>query len=347
MQPERSTKVRGAHEGILHCSQQLFSEIYQLIEEFAVAKGYEVVCTGHSLGAGASSLLALLIRGKYPELVVPRESTYYSESTQRVQEPAERVRAYAFASPPILDRASSLACHHYITSIVNNSDIIPRSSLTNIDVLLTMLETVRNQLVSLGMNPGNKTAVEKGSIGLCQIPRNIIASTTALFRKLLEGTNGDLLLAPSELQQVWDEAVKDASLGEDEIYWDDEGDHHLFVPGNLLVMYEPWCRPKDTVDSKLESCGATVYTSCGESDKRTTKPDESEFSCVYKALWTDGTAPMLKGFEVGAGGNTLTDHLTSSYYRALESLEQSLTFCPDASLCNNSMCILSLPTSTG
>jgi hypothetical protein len=31
---------------------------------------------------------------------------------------------------------------------------------------------------------------------------------------------------------------------------------------------------------------------------------------------------MLKGFEVGAGSGIVTDHLTSSYYRALEALDK-------------------------
>jgi len=71
MEPQRSAKIRGAHEGVLHCAQQLLSEIIPLIEEYAISKGYDVVCTGHSLGAGTASLLAILIRGRYPELTVP------------------------------------------------------------------------------------------------------------------------------------------------------------------------------------------------------------------------------------------------------------------------------------
>jgi hypothetical protein len=296
MQPERTTKVRGVHEGLLHCAQQLFSEISPLIEEYAVSKGYDVVCTGHSMGAGTSSLLSLLIRGKYPELVIPNGDT-------------ERVRVYAFAPPPVMDRATSLACRHYVTSVVNNSDIIPRSSLTNLDILLTMLEAVRNRLVELDMNPGGN---------LCQKPKNIISSLVALVQKLSEGADGELLIDPGEHLRVFDEAVEDALLGEDGIYWDDEGDHHLFVPGNVLMLYEPWLSERSNTTA-IESGVDDTITEISLQSKKT----EADNTPRFCTLWTNGTAPMLKGFEVGAGSGIVTDHLTSSYYRALEALENA------------------------
>ena len=302
MQPERTTKVRGVHEGLLHCAQQLFSEISPLIEEFALSKGYDVVCTGHSMGAGTSALLAILIRGKYPELVVPNELV-------------ERVRVYAFAPPPVTDRATSLACQHYVLSIVNNSDIIPRSSLTNLDISLTMLEAVRNRLVDCGMNPGVNNA--KDSSDVCEKPKKIISSMTALYRKLSEGTDGELIIEPDELQRVFDEAVSDALLGEDEILWDEVGDHHLLVPGNVLMLYQPWALDSPSTSEPCES--QAEFLPYQES-----KNIELASSFKYYALWTNGTATTLKGFEAGAGGNMVTDHLTSSYYRALELLEKSV-----------------------
>lgn len=301
MQLERTTKVRGVHEGLLHCAQQLFSEISPLIEEFAVSKGYVVVCTGHSMGAGTSALLALLIRGKYPELVMPQRGV-------------ERVHAYAFAPPPVMDRATSLACQHYVTSIVNNSDIIPRSSLTNLDILLTMLEAVRNSLVDWDMNPG-RNANTRNPNDSCQNPKNIISSMVALFRKLSEGTDGELIIEPEELQQVFKEAVSDAILGEDAILWDEEGSHHLLVPGSVLLMYEPW-------SSMSETNVTHAHDTAQDQSMQKSERSDLEANTEYQSLWTNGTATMLKGFEIGAGGNIVTDHLTSSYYRALASFEK-------------------------
>ena len=322
MQPQRTTKVRGVHEGLIHCAQQLFYEISPLIEEFAVSKGYDVICTGHSMGAGTSALLALLIRGKYPELVVPRIRKSDSKTTNEFVL-VERVRVYAFASPPVMDRASALACQHYVTSVVNNSDIIPRSSLTNLDVALTMLEAVRHKLVDHGMNPsGSKATKDSGDV--FRKPKNFIASIVALFGKLSEGTAGDLLIDPIELQQVWNDAVADACLGEDEILWDEEGDHHLFVPGKVLVLYEPWsspeshhiCNSNSLCDKEDSSCPVKI------DPKRQLQQDAVE-SSFYKMIQTDGTARMLKGLEVGAGGKLVSDHLTTSYYRALDALKSA------------------------
>jgi hypothetical protein len=90
-----------------------------------------------------------------------------------------------------------------------------------------MLEAVRARLLDLGMNPdGNNKSYPKGSGNdFCQKPKNIFASLVALFHKLSEGTEGNLLIDPLELQEVLDEAVADASLGDDGIFWSYEGDH--------------------------------------------------------------------------------------------------------------------------
>eukprot|EP00578_Thalassiosira_sp_NH16_P025470 CAMPEP_0181097612 /NCGR_PEP_ID=MMETSP1071-20121207/11663_1 /TAXON_ID=35127 /ORGANISM="Thalassiosira sp., Strain NH16" /LENGTH=977 /DNA_ID=CAMNT_0023180107 /DNA_START=11 /DNA_END=2940 /DNA_ORIENTATION=- len=318
MEENRSQKLRGAHEGILHCAQQLLFEISPLIEEYAVSKGYEVVCTGHSLGAGTAVLLAVLIRGRYPALTeltgdcrgmscdgdgpLGSDDVFLSK---------QRVRAYAFAPPPVLDQESALACQHYVISIVNNSDIIPRSSLTNLDVFLTILEAVRSRLVEAGMNPGSSTRNNESS---SKPKTSVMASTMALFRKLSEGTNGDLLLEPVSLQKLWEEAVAEASLGEsDGCYWDKEFGHHLFAPGKLLMMYESWSKhttPSETADSvgQLHSLPPLENGRASQGIEETQTPK-------FHAIWTDGTAAAMKGFEIGAGSSMVTDHLTTSYQR--------------------------------
>ena len=285
MQPHRSTKLRGAHEGILHSSQLLLQEVSPLIEEYAVSKGYDIICCGHSLGAGAASLLAILIRGKYSALVSDERDA------EGAQWEKQRVRAYAFAPPPLLDRQSSLACRHYVTSVVNNSDIIPRSSLTNLDVLMTVLEAVICALTEASMNPGAESTIN-----------NPIPSSLALFRKLSEGTNGKLVIEPRELKRIQKEAIYEATLGDgrhDESYWNDEGDHNLLVPGRVLLLYEKWSENKLPANLSEEN---------GEILER--RP--------YNAVWTNGTVKMLKAFELGGGSQAVTDHLTVSYEEALK-----------------------------
>jgi len=287
MQPHRSTKLRGAHEGILHSAQQLLLEISPLIEEYAVSKGFDIVCCGHSLGAGAAILLAILIRGKYSSLVTsaPHEEIDDADDARGGN---QRVRAYAFAPPPLLDRLSSLACRHYVTSVVNNSDIIPRSSLTNLDVLMTVLEAVICALTEASMNPGAGAT-------------NRVPSSLALFRKLSEGTNGKLVIEPRELKRIQKEAIYEATLGDgglDENYWNEDGDHHLLVPGKVLLLYQKWG------DNKRKK----LIKSPGDRDHERD---------AYNAVWTNGTVKLLKGFELGGGSQAVTDHLTVSYLNAL------------------------------
>ena len=314
MEEHRSHKLRGVHEGILHCAQQLLFEISPLIEEYALSKGYDVVCTGHSLGAGTGVILAILIRGKYPELTGLSSSSSKCGGVHPVSgiNSGERVRAYAFAPPPVLDRESSLACRRYVISVINGSDIIPRSSLTNLDSFLTILEAVRGRLVEAGMNPGSSKSVRQQQPAKMT---NIIASTMALFCKLCEGTDGDLLLDPTELRLVLEEAIEEASIGdgkEDIFYWDEEFGHHLFAPGRVLLLYEDW-------SSSLPTEFGTEEVSLGELNVAV---NFKGGKC--HAMWTDGTNSVLKAFEIGAGSGMITDHLTTSYQRSLETCQTQL-----------------------
>mgnify|MGYP006088922203 CR=1 FL=1 len=44
----------------------------------------------------------------------------------------ERVRVLAYASPPCVDLATSRRIRPFVTTIVNRTDVIPRSSLVNL-----------------------------------------------------------------------------------------------------------------------------------------------------------------------------------------------------------------------
>jgi len=284
----RSHKLRGVHEGILHCARVLLAEISSLIEEYAINQEYDVICVGHSLGGGTAILLAVLLRGKYP-------------STNK-----ERVRAFAFAPPPVLDRSTSLACRHYVTSVVNNTDIVPRSSLTNLDAFLTILETISFCLSEMGMNPYANNSMSFAS------------SIIALLRKLYEGVEGELILTPSEVHQLWEEAMADSSLGDGEIddcYWDEEFGHHLFVPGRLLLMYESRSMTNEVPneDLTLEADMSGFYTNASSKSETVDVP-------AFNAIWTDGTVLALRGFDIGAGGRLVIDHLTLSYQESFSKI---------------------------
>lgn len=157
---------------------------------------------------------------------------------------------------------------------------------------------------------------------------SVIASSIALFNKLSEGTDGDLLLDPVELQNIWEEAVAEASLGAtDGFYWDEEFGHHLFVPGKLLLMHESWSFVSTAADDVVESSEKTnengVPPQSPDNKRKNNRKDEEDSKFEFHAMWTDGMNTVLKGFEIGAGNRMVTDHLTTSYDRGLIFLEKS------------------------
>ena len=86
----------GAHEGILASSIKVCTELKPLLDE-KVPRGFAVQLCGHSLGAGAASIVALLLRTYYKELHEPH-----------------RLHAFCFATPPVLDYQSATKSKDFI-----------------------------------------------------------------------------------------------------------------------------------------------------------------------------------------------------------------------------------------
>ena len=87
-------------------------------------KNYKIIFTGHSLGGGIATLLALLMKNKYPK----------SEVTALVYEPAAVVDEIVAAK---IEKITSLK----IISLLNKNDIIPRLDLSNgRDLILKLID---------------------------------------------------------------------------------------------------------------------------------------------------------------------------------------------------------------
>jgi len=113
------------HSGMLKCALAIYEDLQRhhildnLLLKNARFPGFQLICCGHSLGAGVASVLGLLLRSNFPDL-----------------------RCLCFAPPGCVlsDRASS---QDFITSYVLDADIVPRMSLHSVeglrdDVLLTI-----------------------------------------------------------------------------------------------------------------------------------------------------------------------------------------------------------------
>jgi hypothetical protein len=257
------------HEGILICAKRLATLIQPVVEQLVLADDCQLLLCGHSLGAGVASLLALVLRTRLPELA---------------HEKKDRMRVSAFGPPPVLDHDSSAAASFYTASVVNNADIIPRSSLANLAVFLEVLRTVSQRLQEHDLAPTG--------------PK----STGALIRKLTQKietvTESDLLLSMDEVRTATENAQKYVTLRDPD---------HLYVPGRIILMYE----------------ARTAFNNTGGEDTKEEK-DENSDSVLNESycMLTDGSAAVLRFFEVDAF-HIVTDHATSSYYESVANLSST------------------------
>eukprot|EP00536_Pseudo-nitzschia_multiseries_P003658 jgi/Psemu1/236880/estExt_Genewise1.C_570071 len=183
-----------------------------------------------------------------------------------------KIHAYAFGAPPVLDHDSAIAAAGYCTSIINNADLISRLNITNLAVSLACLRTIQRKLVENDMSPtGPVTSV-------------------AFFNKIAEGTSGTLLMTPSELDETLREAHDNLALRKPE---------HLFVPGKVLLVYNPWL---DGGEEELDDDSIATGSASAVGN----------LLCVE----TTGTSPVFQRLELD-GIRCFTDHLTSSYFEIL------------------------------
>jgi hypothetical protein len=186
-----SSHVR-CHEGILLSAQRLLIQIQAAVEERVIRGPRRLVLVGHSLGASAACLLALLLRSEYPHLLN-----------------ADQLHVYAFAPPPVLDHDSAIAAASYVTSVVNQSDLVARCSTANLAVLLEVLRMLSTQvLLPQTMAP----------VG----PR----STARLLNQL---QNGKPVWTRQQLAQAVQEAHDKVELRHPD---------HLYVPGKLYLLQQ-------------------------------------------------------------------------------------------------------------
>ena len=105
-----------AHKGFLIAAQRLAGELHEPVAEaLRQHPGFELVITGHSMGAATATLLALL--------------------WARVREFRDRnIHAYAFAAPCTLcpELAQAPFTKRHVTSVVCGDDIVSRLSLSNV-----------------------------------------------------------------------------------------------------------------------------------------------------------------------------------------------------------------------
>lgn len=234
------------HEGIFLSSQRLCKNLEVLMEEFLLPTGYKIIVTGHSLGAGVAALVGVLLRARFPVL-------WEDESN------SSTLRVVAFASPPILDCDAALSCEPFVTTVVNNADIIPRASLSNLVVLMQFLKIVDNNLEETQQKP--KTILE-----VSQFILNLAKSD-------------DMAMSLEEVKEGMDAAYDSVELRDPD---------HLYVPGKVVHMFDLWCKNEDESIEVTKDVDVVVDSNKLADAERT----------AQGAVITNGTSKMLRHIEL-------------------------------------------------
>lgn len=241
------------HQGILICAIRLVNTIQAFVKEHVVDDEYRLLLCGHSLGAGVASLAAVVLRSRLPVLADVKLNY--------------KMKVVAFAPPPILDHDSAIAASSHTTTIVNNSDVIPRSSLANLAIFLEFLREVSLRLQEKGLAPTDPL------------------TAAAFIRKMTTevSTNDDLLMSLEEVQTAMEKAHRCVEL---------RNPDHLYVPGRVLIMFEKWGSILDGSDDGSQGTLQFVETDGSAALLRFLEID------ALRMLTDHGTASYSRSLEV-------------------------------------------------
>lgn len=192
------------HEGIFYASRGLARDIEELSEELIWPAGYRLVLVGHSLGAAGAALVGFLLQQSNKECP-------FTDLRQNTQ-------VLAYACPPILDYASAKACAPFCTTVVNNSDLIPRASLSNLTISMKALQGVQKKMAALH--------------------KDFLMDVNTWLQLMPSSESGDEQKSKKKdaLFMNLEEYLGILSQAADSVLLEDS----LVVPGKVLILYDDW-----------------------------------------------------------------------------------------------------------
>ncbi|KAK3244566.1 hypothetical protein CYMTET_45824 [Cymbomonas tetramitiformis] len=113
-----------AHSGMLDAARSVIEHVSEHLKQLLTAHPtYSLRIIGHSLGAGTAALTAYLLRNLPP-----------SDPLHELLPPS-KVSAVTFATPACMSSEVALSVSSYVTTVVLQDDIVPRTSLHNLEKL--------------------------------------------------------------------------------------------------------------------------------------------------------------------------------------------------------------------
>ena len=206
----------------------------------------------------------------------------------------DKMKVYAFASPPILDLKNALACKSHVTTVVNNADAVPRGSISPLVVTTKVLRAVSYKLKEQNLNFSS------------------YKSTIAFMNKMKEGKDGEMLMSVDEIEKELDEALEETDLNDSD---------YLYVPGNVVMMYNLWAQQEERQDASEDEDNEQkdMYTlikdwitKVEDTDMHSGDNDIKDSStAAVEAVLCDGTCKALRFIELD--DRLLDDHMAPAY----------------------------------
>jgi len=211
-----------------------------------------------------------------------------------LRDDSNRLKVWAFASPPILDLKNALACKSHVTTVVNNADAVPRGSISPLVVTTKVLRAVSYKLKEQNLNFSS------------------YKSTIAFMNKMKEGKDGEMLMSVDEIEKELDTALEETDLNDSD---------YLYVPGNVVMMYNLWAQQEERQDASEDEDNEQkdMYTlikdwitKVKDTDMHSGDNDSKASStAAVEAVLCDGTCKALRFIELD--DRLLDDHMAPAY----------------------------------
>ncbi|KAL3692113.1 hypothetical protein R1sor_005764 [Riccia sorocarpa] len=144
-----------AHSGCLNSAKWLKERTVETLKGLMEQNNYKLVVTGHSLGAGAASLLTILLR----------ETDENGLTALGV--PPKFIKCWGYACPPCVDKTTAMQAK-FIKTVVHQDDIVARISPA-------ALEDLRTEIVNTEWSDALKDGSKRRKVvELASLPQELI-----------------------------------------------------------------------------------------------------------------------------------------------------------------------------